>query len=128
MPILIFIILLSFICFFLSFLNNQSKRRYLRPLFEFPQIILMVLSGTAGAFYLKYSNFNRYATDTTNLLLGLIIIAALISIIIGFKETGIFMGITTGILTGIFIIAISYILYGLVKAAIFLLVCFLKKK
>ena len=136
MPILILIILLVFICFFLSFLNNQSHRRYYRPLFVFPQIILMLLSGTVGAFYLKYSNFGNYVTDTTNLLLGLIIISALISIIMGFRDTGIFMGIITGILTGISIASISFIFYGLVKVAIFLgpglaviflLVSFLKK-
>lgn len=136
MSIFISIILLVFICFFLSFLNKHSHRRYYRPLFIWSQIILMLLSSFAGAFYLKYSNFGKYTTDTTNLLLGLIIVVTLISIIIGFKDTGVFMGIITMILSIIFIILISFIFYGLVKAAIFLgpglailflLVSFLKK-
>lgn len=134
MIILILIVLLIFIYFFLKFLNDHSLYRYYRPLFTFPQIILMFLSGFTASFYLNHSSFEE---NTLYLLLAGAIIFALISIVMGFKETGVLLGITTAILTIAFIIFLSFIFYTLAKAfiflgpgvsVIFLLICCLKKK
>ena len=120
MPIYLLIILFITLCFLFNFLNKKSFSKYRRPLFTFQQIILISVSICLGLVFLKISNMGKEITTITNITAILTVMLGLISTVIGYAQTGILIG-TGGLLyTIIFIPFGALILFGLLKAVIFL--------